>query len=148
MSSIRHANTESTNEIFEVVRGEERVQITLKAAAARIQGRVVSEDRTVAALAQVVLMRERANAPGEFDAKPAVFDQTGAFRLDGIAPGDYRLFAFESVPEHMWLDPAFFEAMKSRALDVKTEESEAKTIRATVIPKSVTAEVLRKLGVE
>jgi hypothetical protein len=93
---------------------------------------------------QVVLVPN--GAPGE--ARLATLDQNGAFSLSDIAPGDYKLYAFEDVPDGAWEDFDFMKEVSSAGMDIHLAEGEVKSVDAPVVFKSALAATLKKLGME
>lgn len=77
------------------------------------------------------------NAPrrGRFDLyKQATTDASGQFRLTGVAPGDYRVIAWEDVPANAWLDTDFMKTYENRGTAVHIEEGGSENRQVTAIP--------------
>ena len=49
-------------------------------------------------------------------------DSIGAFVFRDIPPGNYKLFAWESVESGAWQDPDFMRPFESRGIPVHIEE--------------------------
>jgi hypothetical protein len=64
--------------------------------------------------------------------KTAISSQEGTFILNGIAPGDYKVFAWETIPAGAWENPAFLRRYDDRGIPVRVEGNE-KTVRLRVI---------------
>jgi hypothetical protein len=66
--------------------------------------------------------------------KDALSDQDGEFSIEGVAPGDYSLLAFQTVEPGAWLNADFLSQFDSRStkITVSGTSSNAGTIR--VIP--------------
>lgn len=58
--------------------------------------------------------------------KSAVADHQGRFTLGGLAPGEYRVYAWEEVEEDAWLDPEFLKLYESRAVRLTFAAAEHK----------------------
>jgi hypothetical protein len=54
-------------------------------------------------------------------------DQSGAFRLRNIPPGDYLVIAVDDVEQGEWFDPAYLEKVRPGAAKVSVSEGEKKT---------------------
>ena len=54
-------------------------------------------------------------------------DQTGAFRVRNLPPGDYFLVATDDVEQGEWFDPAFLTAARDAARRVSISEGDKKT---------------------
>jgi hypothetical protein len=63
-----------------------------------------------------------------------VTDQRGTFHLSGLTPGDYALFAFESVEEGAYYDAAFLKPYEGSSENVHLDENSKKTLQLKVIP--------------
>ena len=60
-------------------------------------------------------------------------DDSGNFQLTGLAPGDYRLFAWERVEEGAWQDPEFIRLFENSGTPVRIEENRRTTADAKLI---------------
>jgi len=63
----------------------------------------------------------------------AVSDQRGGFSLHGVRPGDYTLFAWESVESDAYLDPDFLKAYEGQGTPLRVNESERKSVQLTAL---------------
>ena len=54
-------------------------------------------------------------------------DQSGAFRIRNLPPGDYFLLATDDVEQGEWFDPAFLENARSGARRISISEGDRKT---------------------
>jgi hypothetical protein len=54
-------------------------------------------------------------------------DQTGAFRVRNLPPGDYFLVATDDVEQGEWFDPAFLAAARDAARRISISEGDKKT---------------------
>ena len=61
-------------------------------------------------------------------------DDEGRFRLAGLAPGDYKLFAFERVEEGAWQDPEFIRLFEERGTTVRVEQGRQTNAEIRIIP--------------
>ena len=61
-------------------------------------------------------------------------DITGRFQMQGIAPGDYKLFAWENVEPGAWQAPEFIQMFESAGQRIRISEGSNETIQVTVIP--------------
>ena len=67
-------------------------------------------------------------------------DQTGRFTIKGLAPGKYRLYAFEEFNMQEMMDPELFKALESKAEAFELGEGERKTANPRQIRASEVAE--------
>lgn len=79
---------------------------------------------------------------GPFPGSPleASVDQNGAFSIQNVPPGDYRVYAFEEFDRTEGYDPEFLKKFESSSEKLKLSEGDAKTLSLKQIPSS--AEVL------
>jgi hypothetical protein len=61
-------------------------------------------------------------------------DSRGAFLFKGVRPGDYRLFAFESIAPFAWMDPGILNAVEDLGQELVVNESERLTRQLKPIP--------------
>jgi len=61
-------------------------------------------------------------------------DDEGRFVLTGLAPGDYKLFAFERVEEGAWQDAEFIKLFEDRGTTVRVQEGRRSTADIRIIP--------------
>jgi protocatechuate 3,4-dioxygenase beta subunit len=66
----------------------------------------------------------------------AVSDQAGHFTLRGIPPGDYTLFAWETLDGEAYLNPDFMKNYEGQGSALRMAEGERKSVQLTVIPDS------------
>jgi hypothetical protein len=95
---------------------------------------VVVDDKLKAVLdATVVLVPEppRRNRADLYESKGT--DSTGRARLTGIAPGDYRVFAWDDIPSDAWFDPDYIRPYESRGKAVHISEGGVDTVQLDLI---------------
>src|SRR5262245_15224896 len=61
-------------------------------------------------------------------------DDSGAFQLNGLAPGEYKLFTFERVEEGAWQDAEFIKLFEKLGTVVRVEEGTHVTVDLNLIP--------------
>jgi hypothetical protein len=61
-------------------------------------------------------------------------DHTGRFSITAIAPGDYKLFAWESIELHTWFDPEVLRRSEQSATPVRLGESANETVHVRAGP--------------
>jgi hypothetical protein len=118
--------------------GDQLLEITLSSRAAQVSGVVLNSDSLPAAGVTVVLIPEVARRSYKEYYKYATTDQNGKFAIKGIAPGDYRLFSWESVEGNEWSDADWFDAAWLKPFEAKGEsihlgEAETKSVDLTLI---------------
>ncbi len=58
---------------------------------------------------------------------------TGRFSMDGIPPGQYKLFAWAHVEDGAWFDPEFMRVYEDRGTPVHIDESGAHPIEVPLL---------------
>jgi hypothetical protein len=59
-------------------------------------------------------------------------DQTGAFTVSSLPPGEYYAVALAHVNRYEWPDPAFLESVRARATSFSIKEGETKALKLEV----------------
>jgi hypothetical protein len=80
--------------------------------------------------ARVVLIPERNRGRTDLF-RPAVTDPNGHFSLAGVAPGDYKLAAWESIEPFAFFDPELLKQADDAAKPVRVMESSKQTINVS-----------------
>jgi protocatechuate 3,4-dioxygenase beta subunit len=111
---------------------ESRLVVVMSANGGQIDG-VVSDDQSAAVVEGTVAL-----APSGAASKPLFkFASTGAsghFHLQGIAPGSYKLFAWQEVdPNQVMYDPDFLKPFDAQAQSVEISEGSQKSVQLTLI---------------
>lgn len=99
------------------------LEIVLSSAGARVEGVVTNDDALPVPGATVALIPwgERRKQYRLYD--DTTTDQYGKFILSGLAPGDYKIFAWKEVEREAWEDPVFLKPFESKGVEVKAEEN-------------------------
>jgi hypothetical protein len=97
------------------------IEIVLASASGEINGAVV-DSRGRPLRATVVAMPPE-NTRHRLDLyTPVMTDEAGRFRLSGLVPGDYRLYAWEDIESGSWLDETFMSTVQIPASYVRLAE--------------------------
>lgn len=116
--------------------GTYSLDLLIAPGAAKLDGSVTdADDHPVADAVVVAVPQGTRRARLELYAK-GVTDQHGRFILTGLTPGDYALFAFESVEEGSYFDAAFLKPYEGQGEKVHLEENGSRTMPLKVIPSS------------
>jgi hypothetical protein len=95
----------------------------------------VKNDKQDPAINVTVVLVPDATRRNRFDLyRTASTDATGHFHLEGIAPGDYRVFAWEDIENGAWQDPDFLRQFEDRSKSARINESGTSNIELRVIP--------------
>lgn len=60
-------------------------------------------------------------------------DQYGVYAITGIAPGRYKIFAWERIDSSAWLDPNVVAEVESQGVRVELEEGDGKRVTPELI---------------
>ena len=72
--------------------------------------------------------------------RKTVADQSGRFSLRGLRPGDYTVFAWESVDGEAYYNPDFLKLYEGRGSAMHVSEAERKSLQLEAIPESAPSE--------
>ena len=111
------------------------LELVVSPSGGRLDGVVLKEQRPFNA-ATVVLVPEPAKRGQEQLYKVTTTDQYGRFRLRGVAPGEYKLFGWETVEQGAWWNPDFLRANEDRGQSVHVEEGSRQDVQLALIPAS------------
>jgi len=113
------------------------IQVFVNTNGGRIQGRVVDAAQKPVAQARIVLVPAASRRQNAQLYKTGIADNSGNFTINGIAPGDYKLFSWEAVPNSAWLNQEYLEPFEGRglAVTVNASGSSPASIEVKMIPK-------------
>jgi len=109
------------------------IEVVLSPNGGRIDGRVLKEDKPFSG-ATVVLVPEEGRRKEERLYKSTSTDQDGQFSLRGITPGDYTLYAWETVEHGAFMDPEFLRPYKDRGKPLHVDEGSKLNSQVDLIP--------------
>ncbi len=109
------------------------LEIVLSAAGARVEGAVLDGSERPAGGPIVVLVPEpRLRVHGGLFHEAAA-DTDGRFAFRGIAPGEYKLFAWNDLEGEAYRDPDFMRGYEERGEKIVVRENEVKQARLKLI---------------
>ncbi len=114
--------------VFEEDGGE--IEILLSANSARIAGQMVRDGEGLWGV-EVVLVPDDRQRTHLF--RHATTDRNGAFGLSGIAPGRYKVFAWEQIQMTAWLDPNVLAPFEGRGVSIELEEGDSEQVDPKLI---------------
>jgi len=95
--------------------------LTISGDGATVEGIVSDENEKPYTGATVVLVPEPARRHRQDLYKSVSSDQGGRFRLTAIAPGEYKLLAWDNVETGAWQDPDFLQSFEDKGTKLKIE---------------------------
>ena len=105
-----------------------KLEIDISTRTAILEAMVVGERQRPLEGVLVVAVPDPARRMHSDTWRSGVTGPDGKVRFEGMAPGDYLLFATETVPADAWQDPAVLKRHESKGLAVKLEEAARKVV--------------------
>jgi len=136
VKSARQGNVDVLEKGLSVSGAAGSLELVMSANGARIEGTVVDDQKNPVSGATVALVPEPQLRERSDLFKSANTDQYGAFLFRGVAPGDYKLFAWESVEADSYRDPAFLDPYEKQGLAVSVHEKSREQVQLALIPAS------------
>jgi hypothetical protein len=107
--------------------------LTVSPKSARLSGTVQHEGNPYPH-ASVVLVPEGSRRRQSRYFRLLVSDAAGKFSLQGVPPGDYKLFAWEYIPGGNFEDPDFLARFEANGKSIRLAESANETLTLDLIP--------------
>jgi hypothetical protein len=140
MKSIAAGGREATDMGFSVGGGVAAVELVLSANGAMVDGVAVDAKGEPLANATVVAVPETRLRARTDRYRKTVSDQSGHFTLHGLPPGEYTLFAWESVDGEAYYNPEFLKGYEGQGTVLRVSEGERKGVQLAVIPATEDAQ--------
>jgi hypothetical protein len=110
------------------------VMVSIKTNGGKIQGVVRDSTGTPIPSARVALVPPVSRRQNSQLYKASSSDASGSFSMNRIAPGEYKLFAWETAPDGAWMDKRFLDAYenlgRTKVVGSSTVDTELKLIPA------------------
>jgi hypothetical protein len=113
----------------------ESLEILLSTKGGQIDGTIVDKDQKPLQGIQAVLIPDRLRDRRDLY-KLSTSDQNGHFTIRTVAPGDYKLFAWEDLEQGAYNDPDFVRKYEALATPIMISESLKTTVEVKVIPQN------------
>lgn len=135
LKSARVAGDDVLDDGLKVVSGQAggSLEIVMSSAGGRVDGGVTKEGLPFGG-ANVVLVPEGSKRGQTRLFKLATSDQYGGFVIRGIAPGDYKLFAWEQIEMGAYQDPEFLKRYEEQGEALRVEENSRLGAQLKLIP--------------
>jgi hypothetical protein len=111
------------------------LQVVVSTNAGQIDGNVLDKDSKPVRGIPVVLIPDR-NRDRRDVFKIVQSDQNGHFIMNGIAPGDYKLFAWEDIEPFSYFDADVLKPFEDNGKPIHVVETTKETIELKLIPVS------------
>jgi hypothetical protein len=112
----------------------DRLEVVFGMNGGRLTGKVINSAGQPVASASVALIPEQSRRELRHLYRSAVTDESGVFRFQAIAPGDYKVFAWEEIELSSWFDPEVVRPYESRGKAIRISEGGTENIEAAIIP--------------
>jgi hypothetical protein len=109
------------------------LEVSLRSGAATVGGIVQDGANKPVANATVVLIPPEARRENRALYKTATSDATGKFTVRGVAPGDYKIFAFEGLAGGEFYNSRFLSKYEFRGKPISVAQGDAGNASLTVI---------------
>jgi hypothetical protein len=136
VKELRYDREEALNNPVDVSRRNSdsaTMEILLSRAVGQVDGVVVDERGQAVPGVQAVLVPDNNRARFELF-KTATTDQTGRFTMRGVAPGDYKLFAWEGLENYGYFDPEVLRRAEPLGKAVRVGEALKLNVETKIIP--------------
>ncbi|MGD1022481.1 MAG: carboxypeptidase-like regulatory domain-containing protein [Candidatus Sulfotelmatobacter sp.] len=136
LKSVATGGREAVNSGFSVSGGVTALNLVASANGAIAEGIATNQkDEPVADAVVVAVPAERFRSHPERYRK-ALTDQSGRFTLRGFPPGDYTVFAWESVDGEAYYNPEFLKSYEGQGSLVHLEEGRRASVTLKAIPSA------------
>jgi hypothetical protein len=134
LKSVATGGRDAGDSGFSVSSGTATVDVLASANAARVEGIAANQkDEPVADAVVVAVPEPRLRAhPDRY--RKASTDQSGRFTLRGLSPGDYTVFAWESVDGDAYYNPEFLAGYEGRGKALHVSEGDRASLQLKTIP--------------
>lgn len=140
LKSIRVGGQDALDNGFELSAGAPvNVQVTLGVGAGQITGTVQDAKQQPASGTTVTLLPDPMKEERNDLFRMGSTNQNGQFTLQNIAPGEYKVYAWEDVEPGSYMDPEFLKQHEGRAQRVSVKSDSQGQVALTQIPKELTA---------
>jgi protocatechuate 3,4-dioxygenase beta subunit len=104
------------------------LEIVISGRGGSLRGVVRDGNRATLPNVTVVLIPEESNRHRKDLFRSALSDSTGGYHIEGLAPGNYKLFAWQDVESQMWHDPAFMRVYEDLGRAVVVAEASSQVV--------------------
>jgi hypothetical protein len=108
------------------------IELVLGTKAPEVSGTVLNADKEPVPASTVVLVPDSSQPDQYWRFKTAASDDSGAFRIQGIVPGQYTAYALIDVEDGIWNDPDFLRTLQGKGTAVKLEEGSNETLQLAI----------------
>jgi hypothetical protein len=114
------------------------IEVTVSGKGAKIQGIVRDARQQPVPGARVILVPPPARRKNTALHKTGTADTNGKFTITGVAPGEYRLYSWESIQNNAWMSAEFMAPYENLGQSISVIQGSETTKDITLIPANVT----------
>lgn len=138
LKTVMAGQQEAKNGEISVVEGAPPVlSLVVSSAAGQVNGSVVNDKKEPAQGSTVVLIPSADRREQAQLFKSVTVDQYGKFSMSGIAPGDYKLLAWENIETGAWQDPEFLARFETSGKSLTIKENDSVTAEVEALKGDV-----------
>ena len=134
VKSVRLSNQEVLEKGIDLTntRGTANLDVLLSPKSATLSGVVTDKDQPLSG-SYVVILADPPREAQIYLNKSTTTDQNGKFSFSGLAPGDYKLYAWEEYRQGTTQNPDMAAPFAQKAIKVSLKESSAESVELTVL---------------
>jgi hypothetical protein len=113
------------------------IEIVIDSNGATVEGSVLGSDRKPFSNATVVLVPPSSHRQNSMMYKSTQTDEKGRFTMNGVPPGEYTMFAWESVPPTAWMNSEFLAKYQSHGHPMVVSANTRHDAEPELIPANI-----------
>jgi hypothetical protein len=133
MKSVRFGDAAAPDDRIDLTQGSGPVMIALGTDVGEVEGSVKKANGDAAVRVRVTLIAYGSHLSRIDLSRSGFTDEQGKFHLRNVAPGEYRIFAWEDVQFGAPQDPDFRKPFEKQSAAVKMEPNGHETVELTAI---------------
>jgi uncharacterized protein (DUF2141 family) len=123
LKSARVGSQDALNGGADLSPASEPLQVVLSTAVGQIDGTVQADPQAAAQGSSVLLVPDPLQPEQTRFYKRTQADQNGQFTIKNVAPGKYRIYAFEDLDAVEQSDPDYLKPVESRGVKITVDEN-------------------------
>lgn len=129
LKSVKFSDIETVETGFDVAGGAKGLlEITVSLNGGTVSGTVKNADGRPVTDIPVTLIPDASSTARTDLYRASYTDDNGQFTIGGIAPGKYRIFAWESIEPNQQFDPDFLRLHEKRGQEITVSENASQPI--------------------